>query len=163
MTAFIKQEALEKAREIEIKADEEFAIEKSKLVRQETASIDTTYEKKFKAATMSQQITRSTVANKTRLKVLSARQELLDSIFEKTQKRLGEAASDEARYESILSNLMLEGFYALNEPKVQIRARKADYEIVKKAIKKAQDEYKSNLKKSIEATIDEKNPQPEGR
>ena len=35
MTAFIKQEASEKAREIEIKADEEFAIEKAKLVQQE--------------------------------------------------------------------------------------------------------------------------------
>jgi V-type H+-transporting ATPase subunit E len=82
MTAFIKQEAMEKGREIEIKADEEFAIEKSKLVRQETQAIDTAYEKKFKTAQMSQQITRSTVANKTRLKVLSARQELLDGIFE---------------------------------------------------------------------------------
>jgi V-type H+-transporting ATPase subunit E len=82
MTAFIKQEAMEKGREIDIKADEEFAIEKSKLVRQETQAIDTTYEKKFKTAQMSQQITRSTVANKTRLKVLSARQELLDGIFE---------------------------------------------------------------------------------
>jgi len=40
MTAFIRQEALEKAREIQLKADEEFAIEKSKLVRQETSSID---------------------------------------------------------------------------------------------------------------------------
>ncbi|KAL8684706.1 MAG: hypothetical protein Q9224_006177, partial [Gallowayella concinna] len=68
MTAFIRQEALEKAKEIHIKADEEFAIEKSKLVRQETSSIDSQYEKKFKQAGMSQQITRSTLANKTRLK-----------------------------------------------------------------------------------------------
>ncbi|CRK27987.1 hypothetical protein BN1723_014064 [Verticillium longisporum] len=41
MTAFIKQEAMEKAREIEIKANEEFAIEKSKLVRQETDATPT--------------------------------------------------------------------------------------------------------------------------
>ena len=33
MTAFIRQEALEKAREIHLKADEEFSIEKSKLVQ----------------------------------------------------------------------------------------------------------------------------------
>jgi V-type H+-transporting ATPase subunit E len=97
MTAFIKQEALEKAREIEIKADEEFAIEKSKLVRQETSAIDTTYEKKFKTAQMSQQITRSTVSNKTRLKVLSARQELLDTIFEGAGKKLGEATKDKKK------------------------------------------------------------------
>lgn len=90
MTAFIRQEALEKAREIQLKADEEFAIEKSKLVRQETSSIDSSYEKRFKQAAMSQQITRSTVANKTRLRVLSARQELLNELFEKTRARLGE-------------------------------------------------------------------------
>lgn len=162
MTAFIKQEAMEKAREIEIKADEEFAIEKSKLVRQETSSMDSTYEKKFKQATMSQQITRSTVANKTRLKVLSARQELLDGIFEKAQKRLGEATKDKSKYEAILKNLLLEGFYALNEPKVQVRARKEDYDAVKKAIKSACKEYQENLNKEIEASIDEKHPQAEG-
>jgi len=117
MTAFIKQEAMEKAREIEIKADEEFAIEKSKLVRQEQGSIDTLYEKKFKSAAMSQQITRSTVANKTRLKVLSARQELLDGIFEQAQKKLGEATTDKSKYQDILKNLILEGFYALERAK----------------------------------------------
>jgi len=162
MTAFIKQEADEKAYEIKVKADEEFAIEKSKLVRQETSSIDTTYEKKFKQAQMSQQITRSTVANKTRLKVLSARQELLDDIFEQAQKKLGDATKDKKKYEEILKNLMLEGFYALNESKLQVRARKADYDIVKKAIEKASKEYKEKTKKSIEASIDEENPQPEG-
>ncbi|TVY57056.1 V-type proton ATPase subunit E, partial [Lachnellula cervina] len=162
MTAFIKQEAMEKGREIEIKADEEFAIEKSKLVRQETSSIDSTYEKKFKAAQMSQQITRSTVANKTRLKVLSARQELLDGIFEQAQKRLGEATKDEEKYTEILKNLMLEGFYALNEGKLQIRGRKKDYGLIKKAIESAAEEYKEKTKKDIEASIDEANPQPEG-
>jgi V-type H+-transporting ATPase subunit E len=162
MTAFIKQEAMEKAREIQIKADEEFAIEKSKLVRQETSTIDTTYEKKFKQAQMSQQTTRSTVANKTRLKVLGARQELLDDIFEQAQKKLGDATKDKAKYEVILKNLILEGFYALNEPKLQVRARKADYDAVKKAIDKAAKEYKEKTKKGIEASIDEQNPHPEG-
>ncbi|KAH8601263.1 ATPase, V1/A1 complex, subunit E [Bisporella sp. PMI_857] len=162
MTAFIKQEAMEKAKEIEIKADEEFSIEKSKLVRQETQSIDTTYEKKFKQAQMSQQITRSTVANKTRLKVLSARQELLDTIFEAAQKKLGEGTKDKKKYEEILKNLILEGFYALNESKLKIRARKADYDIVKKAIDGAVKEYEDKLKKKVEASIDESDPQPDG-
>jgi V-type H+-transporting ATPase subunit E len=161
MTAFIKQEALEKSREIEIKANEEFAIEKSKLVRQETSAIDSTYEKKFKTAQMSQQITSSKVANQTRLKVLSARQELLDDIFEQAEKKLSDATKDKGKYEDILKNLMLEGFYALNEPKLQVRARTADYDLVKKAIEKASEEYKEKMKKNIEASIDDANPQPE--
>ena len=48
--SFIKQEAQEKAREIKIKADEEFNIEKAKIVRQETIAIEAFYQKKAKQA-----------------------------------------------------------------------------------------------------------------
>ncbi|OLN97260.1 V-type proton ATPase subunit E 2 [Colletotrichum chlorophyti] len=160
MTAFIKQEAMEKAREIEIKANEEFAIEKSKLVRQETDAIDGQYEKKFKQAQMSLQITRSTVSNKTRLKVLGARQELLDSIFEDARKKLPQSTKDKSKYQTILKNLILEGLYALNEPEVAIRARKADFEAVKKAIEDAAKEYKKETGKESTAKVDESDPLP---
>lgn len=162
MTAFIRQEALEKAKEIQIKADEEFAIEKSKLVRQETSSIDSQYAKKHKQASMSQQITRSTLANKTRIKVLSARQELLDELFEKARDKLASYSEDKGNYEGMCKGLILEGLYALNEDKVIVRARKADYDVVKKAINGAKKEYKENLEKDVIVELDEKNPQPEG-
>ena len=161
MTMFIRQEALEKAKEIQIKADEEFAIEKSKLVRAETASIDSTYEKKFKQASMSQQITRSTLANRTRLRVLGARQEVLDGLFEKAQGKLAGYAKGPG-YRGILKGLILEGLYALNENKVATRARKADYEVVKAAMEDASAEYKENVGKEVQIELDEKNPQPEG-
>lgn len=163
MTAFIRQEALEKAKEIQIKADEEFAIEKSKLVRQETSSIDSSYAKKHKQASMSQQITRSTLANKTRIKVLSARQELLDDLFEKARGQLGNYTKDKGKYQEMCKGLILEGLYALNENKVAVRARKADYDLVKKAMDGAKKEYKEKLGKDIEVQLDEKNPQPEVR
>lgn len=74
--AFIRQEANEKAREIRVKADEEFAIEKvrellleqaraelipmgliqAKLVKQEQQAIDAQYEKKRKGAETSQKM-----------------------------------------------------------------------------------------------------------
>jgi V-type H+-transporting ATPase subunit E len=160
MTAFIRQEALEKANEIRIKADEEFAIEKSKLVRQETAAIDSSYEKKFKQAAMSQQITRSTVANKTRLRVLGARQEVLDDLFDQTRSKIDGATKDKSKYQNTLKNLILEGLYALSESKAYVRARKADYDLVKKAADAAQTEYKKNTGKDVEIEIDESNPQP---
>lgn len=50
MVAFIMQEASEKCREIGIKADEEFNIEKAKLVHQETAFIEQQFQKRFKQA-----------------------------------------------------------------------------------------------------------------
>ncbi|KAI1614054.1 ATP synthase subunit [Exophiala viscosa] len=159
MTAFIRQEALEKAREIQLKADEEFAIEKSRLVREEIAAIDKEYEKKFKQASMSQQITRSTMANKTRIKVLSARQELLDKLFEDARGKLAEAANKD--YEEMLKGLILEGLYMLNESKLVIRCKQAEKDKVEGAAKKAAAEYKEKVGTDVEPVIDEKNWLPE--
>lgn len=163
MTAFIRQEALEKAREIHLKADEEFSIEKSKLVRSETSRIDDEYKKKFTQAGMSQQITKSTLANKTRLRILSARQELLDTLFEDANKKLSDSASkDKSKYEKVLKNIILEGLYLLvNEKKVTLRCRKKDDDVVKKAAESAKEEYKKNMKRDIEISIDGKERVPE--
>ncbi|OJD18049.1 hypothetical protein AJ78_01879 [Emergomyces pasteurianus Ep9510] len=171
MTAFIRQEALEKAREIQLKADEEFAIEKSKLVRQETAAIDLLYEKKFKQASMSQQITRSTLANKIRLRVLTARQALLDELFDQAREQLANAAAGTMvgkkgkggsdGYQATLKGLVLEGLYALNEKKVEVRARKKDYAVVKKAIEEAKDEFKGKLGREVAIDLLETDPLPE--
>ncbi|KEF61258.1 ATP synthase (E/31 kDa) subunit [Exophiala aquamarina CBS 119918] len=161
MTAFIRQEALEKAREIQLKADEEFAIEKSKLVREEIAAIDNQYEKKFKQASMSQQITRSTTANKTRIKVLSARQELLDKLFENARKKLNDAAGKTNNYEETLKGLILEGLYILAEKKVSIRVRKADKDKAASASKKAADEYKKNFGSEVEVVVEDKDWLPQ--
>ncbi|KAL4749427.1 hypothetical protein BDW72DRAFT_134321 [Aspergillus terricola var. indicus] len=162
MTAFIRQEAIEKAREIQLKADEEFAIEKSKLVRQETAAIDTQYEKKFKQAAMSQQITRSTLANRTRLRVLSARQELLDDLFQEARGQIsGIAAKDAKKYQEVLKALILEGAYALNEPTVDVRARKKDKDAVKKAIGEAEKDFKVAVGKEVKINLDEEEPLPD--
>lgn len=163
MTAFIRQEALEKAREIQLKADEEFAIEKSKLVRQETAAIDNLYEKKFKQAAMSQQITRSTLANRTRLRVLGGRQELLDELFQKSRDKVSTVASgDKKKYQVMLKGLVLEGLYYLNEEEVSIRARKKDIDVAKKAADEAAKEFKDNVGSDVTVTVDESDPLPEG-
>ncbi|KAI9863159.1 MAG: V-ATPase V1 sector subunit E [Trichoglossum hirsutum] len=162
MTAFIRQEALEKAKEIEIKADEEFAIEKSKLVRQETAAIDSHYEKKFKQASMSQQITRSKVANQTRLEILKERQALLNHLFDEAGKKLFGFSGDKGKYKGLLENLILQGLYVLNEDHVWVRARKVDYDLVGSAIEAAAKEYKTQLGKEVEVEIDEQRPLPEG-
>lgn len=161
MTAFIRQEALEKAREIQLKADEEFAIEKSKLVRQETAAIDSLYEKKFKQAAMSQQITRSTLANRTRLRVLGGRQELLDDLFQKARDKVSGVAADKKKYQTMLRGLILEGLYFLNEEKVAVRARKKDYDVVKKAMEEASKEFTENVGSEVKVTVDQSEPLPD--
>lgn len=50
MLAFIMQEADEKVNEIKVKANEEFNIEKAKLVRMESAAIEAQHDRRLKQA-----------------------------------------------------------------------------------------------------------------
>ncbi|CAI4211134.1 unnamed protein product [Parascedosporium putredinis] len=160
MTEFIKLEAQEKAREIQIKADQDFEKDKSALILQEKAIIDAAYEKKFKQASMSQQITRSKANSKARITILAAAQRVVDNIFEDAEKKLGEGTKDKGKYKETLKNLVLEGLYAFNENSIQVRARKEDFSLVKEAIELAAKEFKKTLDRDVEIEVDESKPLP---
>lgn len=69
MMAFIEQEANEKAEEIDAKAEEEFNIEKGRLVQQQRLKIMEHYEKKEKQVELQKKIQSSNMLNQARLKV----------------------------------------------------------------------------------------------
>jgi len=78
------------------------------LVRQETSQIDAQYEGKYKHAAMAQQIAASNITNKSRLRILNARQQVLDSIFEDARKKLPDVQKDKTKYGNLLQVLILE-------------------------------------------------------
>ncbi|KAI5455236.1 V-ATPase V1 sector subunit E [Naganishia albida] len=141
MVAFISQEAREKAREIQVKADEEFAIEKAKIVRQETAAIDAQFEKKRKQAEVSWKISQSTALNQSRLEVLRSRAEHLDSIFDETKTKVKDLNKDSDKYQSVLEGLILEILLILVSPDVLIEHTPSASDVVKKAGDSALDKY----------------------
>jgi V-type H+-transporting ATPase subunit E len=57
---------------------------------------------------MAQQIAASNITNKSRLKILSAREEVLRSIFEDARERLPDIQKDKEKYGTVLKNLILE-------------------------------------------------------
>ncbi|XP_048448961.1 V-type proton ATPase subunit E 1 [Rhincodon typus] len=77
MMAFIEQEANEKAEEIDAKAEEEFNIEKGRLVQTQRLKIMEYYEKKEKQIEQQKKIQMSNMLNQARLKVLKARDDLI--------------------------------------------------------------------------------------
>jgi len=140
MVAFIKQEALEKAREIRVKADEEFAIEKAKLVKQEQQAIDAQYEKKRKGAEVAQKIAHSTLTNKSRLKLLHLREQHLQDLFQAAREQLTTLASS-SQYVQFLQVNIVQGFLQLLEPEVSIHVREADAAVAKEAAQAALKHY----------------------
>ncbi|MCJ8734423.1 hypothetical protein PDJAM_G00235300 [Pangasius djambal] len=157
MMAFIEQEANEKAEEIDAKAEEEFNIEKGRLVQTQRLKIMEYYEKKEKQIEQQKKIQMSNLMNQARLKVLKARDDMILDLLNEARKRLAGIAKDPAQYASLLEGLVLQGFYQLLEPKVTIRCRKDDLAMVENAVQKNICIYKETVKNNIEVKIDKDN------
>jgi V-type H+-transporting ATPase subunit E len=157
MVAFIKQEALEKAREIRVKADEEFAIEKARLVKQEQHAIDAQYEKKRKGAEVAQKIAQSTLTNKSRLKLLHRREEHIQDLFSTSRLSILSLATSEGQYTQFLEGVIVQGFLQLMESNVTVLARKKDLDIVKQSAETAAKSYNEisglEVQFDVEATL----------
>merc|ERR1712149_156244 len=82
MMAFIDQEANEKAEEIDAKAEEEFNIEKGRLVQQQRVKIMEYYERKEKQIELQKKIQNSNLQNQARLRVLKTREDHIHSLLE---------------------------------------------------------------------------------
>ncbi|XP_067236561.1 V-type proton ATPase subunit E 1a [Chanodichthys erythropterus] len=155
MMAFIEQEANEKAEEIDAKAEEEFNIEKGRLVQTQRLKIMEYYEKKEKQIEQQKKIQMSNLLNQARLKVLKARDDMIKDLLNDAKLQLANIAKDPNQYPTLLEGLVLQGFYQLLEPKVIIRCRKEDVAMVQAAVQKNIPIYKEAVKCNIEVHIDE--------
>jgi len=153
MVAFIKQEALEKAREIKVKADEEFAIEKAKIVRQESQAIDAAFEKKTKGAETARKIAQSTQTNKSRLRLLQSRDECLTDLFATARSQLLELSSQGGRYVQLLEGTITQGFLQMHEESVTLHVRPSDERVVGQAATAAAHAYGNISGRSVRFTI----------
>nr|DBA30295.1 TPA: hypothetical protein GDO54_006300 [Pyxicephalus adspersus] len=155
MMAFIEQEANEKAEEIDAKAEEEFNIEKGRLVQTQRLKIMEYYEKKEKQIEQQKKIQMSNLMNQARLKVLKARDDLISDLLSEAKQRLAHVVKDKARYQALLDGLILQGLYQLLESKVVIRCRKEDLPLIKNSVQKNIPIYKAATKRDVEVVVDQ--------
>ncbi|XP_020790821.1 V-type proton ATPase subunit E 1a [Boleophthalmus pectinirostris] len=154
MMAFIEQEAAEKVEEIDAKAEEEFNIEKGRLVQTQRVKIMEYYEKKEKQIEQHKKIQMSHLLNQARLKVLKARDDMIMDLIKEAQERLADIAKDPDNYSVLLQGLLLQGFYQLLESKVTVRCRQQDVAMVQAAVDKVIPIYKESVKMNIVVKID---------
>ncbi|MCL4154518.1 UNVERIFIED_CONTAM: hypothetical protein GTU68_040200 [Idotea baltica] len=109
MMAFIEQEANEKAEEIDARAEEEFAIEKGRLVNQNRLKIIEFYDRKEKKVELQKKIGASNLLNKSRLEILKAREQHIKNVLLEAQSKLSLITQDKIKYSVLLSNLIAQG------------------------------------------------------
>lgn len=160
MMAFIEQEANEKAEEIDAKAEEEFNIEKGRLVQQQRLKIMEYYEKKEKQVELQKKIQSSNMLNQARLKVLKVREDHVRNVLDEARKRLGEVTRDTAKYKEILKLLIVQGLYQLTESHVTVRVRQVDVPLVESIFEAVQNTYSQVTRKDVTLKIDQDNYLP---
>ncbi|RKP24405.1 ATP synthase subunit [Syncephalis pseudoplumigaleata] len=130
-------------------ADEEFNINKGKIVMQESLQIDANAQRKMKQAEVQKKIAQSTLTNKARLQILAERENLLGELFDTVREKLTRIPDeDETAYRALLKNLLLQSFFQLMEKEVNIVCREADVAIVEAAMNEAKQEYENTAKQT---------------
>jgi len=154
MMAFIEQEANEKAEEIDAKAEEEFNIEKGRLVQQQRLKIMEYYERKEKQVELLKKIQSSNMLNQARLKVLKVREDHVRNVLEEARRRLSEVTRNPSKYAEILNSLIVQGLLQLLEANVLVRVREADQSIVDGILDVAAAKYKDITAKEVILKVD---------
>jgi len=157
MMAFIEQEANEKAEEIDAKAEEEFNIEKGRLVQQQRLKIMEYYEKKEKQVELQKKIQSSNMLNHARLLVLKAREDHIKSVLDEARRRLGAVTQNQSQYEGVLRNLIAQALFQMIEANVVIRCRQQDLKLVEGVVPQAIQDFKAAVKKDCAVKIDTEN------
>jgi len=156
MAAFIMKEAREKVTEINDRAEEEFSIEKSRLVQAEKQKIKADYEKKRKQLEVRNKIVYSNKLNQARLRKLKAREDITLALKDETKERLVVLSKPGPEYQALLKNLIIQGLLKLTEPKVVVRHRKEDTNLVQAVVEEAAQEYARRTGKQVDLSLDTK-------
>jgi V-type H+-transporting ATPase subunit E len=157
MMAFIEQEANEKAEEIDAKAEEEFNIEKGRLVQQQRIKIMEYYEKKEKQVELQKKIQSSNMLNQARLKVLKVREDHVRGVLDEARRRLGEVTRDATRYSQVLQSLITQGLFQIMEANIIIRGRQQDAQLIQNVLPGSVEQYKRETGKDVVVTLDTDN------
>lgn len=141
MVQFIHQEAAEKANEIKLKADEEFNIEKLRMVEAEKAKIRAEYERKEKQIEVQKRISQSNEVRLGRLRALKARDDAMQAVLAETAAKLP-SLTQGSGYAALLEGLILEALIQIDEPKVAVKGVAGQASAAEKACKSAAIKYK---------------------
>lgn len=137
MTAFIHQEAREKARELRLKAEEEYAVERARLLRAELAGEKEYEDKRAKEMARRVMVARGVESQRVRIKVELLREELIHTQIYDLVKRETASLSCDIKFIQALIKEALDkiGFDPDEAGACTIECRQSDGDLVKNVLR----------------------------
>jgi len=129
MAAYFKQEAKEKAEEIEQRTEAEFQAIFAEKIKQASQSVQIEIEHRRKDRIVLKKIERSRVQSAQRVAKMQAQNDIMTRVKEECLSSLAEV-SQNARYPELCKFLMAQGLMTITENRVTVRCRKEDLTII---------------------------------
>ena len=119
----MRQEAHEKAFEIRVMSQRMFEKEKANIVKEGKKRADLNVEKQRRELQTDMNIKRSTQINKSRMKKMNVRDDLMKDLVKVSLERIAEelAKPSNPEYRKVLKMLIVQGMIKLLEPKVLLK------------------------------------------
>lgn len=136
MIAFIKQEAEEKAEEIQVKTDSEYMAEVLSLKASASTQIRQEIADKRKEKLTAKKIERSARVTQATNRTMAERNVKLNQLKADIKSQLASLSADK-KYPELVKFLIAQGLLTMMEDVVQVRCRKEDLKIVQEAVKPA--------------------------
>lgn len=152
MIDFIEREAQEKAEELDAAAQEEYDVEKMRLVEAEKAKIRANLEKKKKQVEVERRVTRANYAKSQRLRLMDERAGILDELNATIKKKITDIINDKNAYQKLLLDLVRQSLRSIQADSI-VECRKQDEQIISKAIGELQTWYQKESGKAVTITL----------
>lgn len=153
MVNFIMAEAKETAEGLQSKANEDFNIEKLKLVQSMKEEIRAEIGAKKKKAETKIAIEKSSAINKARMKKVACRQECIERLGGEVATKLKEVSKAEAKYKQILVDLIVQGSLKLMEEDISVKCRAADVNVVRGVLDAASQAFSKVVAKAVNVNV----------
>merc|ERR1712046_509954 len=109
MKDFILHEAREKADEIEAKAEQDYTVEKQRLVEEEKLRIKKEFERREENVSLASKIANATETNKNKLLVLASAAAAVDATFDAAFDALKNVPKDKSNYTTLCASMISQG------------------------------------------------------
>jgi len=154
MVAFIKQEAAEKAEEIQARAAEECNVEVMKMVDKDKAKIRDEYKIKAKQVEIENKIEKKKALDMKRMDLLNHQDQVVQQISQAAKDRFAGVVADRTAYSAFLKDSMKQAMFKIwNEKTVEVQCRKEDEKLVKQLMTTALAEVKSEAQEIAGETL----------
>lgn len=152
MIDFIEREAQEKVEELEAAAQEEYDVEKMRVVETEKAKIRSLTEKRMSQVDIDCRVAKANFSKSQRMRIMTERAKVMEQLHEVTKQDICKKIADPSVYEALMKSLIQQSLLAV-QSSASVSCIGEDEPVVKRLLKSVEEWYKTQTQQSIQITI----------